>query len=85
MPQLEFLVRSDPNDTSIQVKVQKIANGYVVKTGRLPVYYSTIEEAAQSISDGLVSVMNILSMDPDDIDYDNPDSTIHFEQINNHD
>ncbi len=80
MPELEFIVRNEPNDTSIQVRVQKIGNGYVVKTGNLPVYFPTIEEAAQAIKDGLISAMHSFSLDYDDLDHFNPDHKPHFER-----
>ena len=80
MQEIEFVVREEPNDTSIQVRVQKIGNGYVVKTGNLPIYFPTIEEAAQAIKDGLISAMNNYSMDPDDFDHFNPDHKVHFQR-----
>jgi hypothetical protein len=80
MPELEFVVREEPNDTSIQIRVQKIGNGYVVKTGNLPVYFPTIQEAAQAIKDGLISAMNNYSRDPDDFDHFNPDHYVHVQR-----
>lgn len=77
MSELEFVVRSEPNDVSVQIRIQKIGNGYVVKTGKSPVFYSTIEEAAISIKDGLIHSFN---QDPDDIDYDNPVQRVHFQR-----
>ena len=80
MQEIEFVVREEPNDTSIQIRVQKIGNGYVVKTGNLPVYIPTIEEAAQAIKDGLISAMNNYSRDPDDFDHFNPDHKVHVQR-----
>jgi len=50
----EFVVRNDANDVSTQIRVQRIGNGFVVKTGLDPIFYSTIQEAAQAIAQGLV-------------------------------
>lgn len=75
MPDLEFVVRNEPNDVSVQIRIQKIGNGYVVKTGISPVFFHTIEEAAQAIKDGLVYSFN---QDPDDIDHYNPVQRAHF-------
>lgn len=80
MQKIEFVVREEPNDTSIQIRVQKIGNGYVVKTGNLPVYFPTIEEAAQAIKDGLISAMNNYSRDLDDFDHFNPDHKVHIQR-----
>lgn len=78
MPDLEFVVRDEPNDVSVQIRIQKIGNGYVVKTGKSPVFYPTIEEAAQAIKDGLVYSFNL---DPDDdIDHYNPVQRAHFQR-----
>jgi hypothetical protein len=81
MPELEFVVRNDPNDVSIQIRIQKIGNGYVVKTGKSPVFYSTIEEAAICIKDGLIYSFN---QDPFDINYDSPVQRVHFEKKSKH-
>jgi len=77
MSELEFVVRNEPNDVSVQIRIQKIDNGYVVKTGMSPVYYPTIEEAAQAIKDGLVFSFNL---DPDDIDHYNPVQRVNFQR-----
>ena len=77
MPDLEFVVRDEPNDVSVQIRIQKIGNGYVVKTGKSPVFYPTIEEAAQAIKEGLVFSFN---QDPEDIDYYNPVQKVHFQR-----
>ena len=81
MPELEFVVRNEPNDVSVQIRIQKIGNGYVVKTGMSPVYYPTIEEAAQAIKDGLVYSFN---QDPDDIDHHNPVQKVHYQRKSKH-
>lgn len=50
----EFVVCHKPNDVSTQIRVQKIGNGFVVKSGRKPFFYGTIEETAEAIVHGLL-------------------------------
>ena len=53
----EIVVREDNNDISIQIRVQRVANGFLVRTGKAPVFYSTIDETATAISSGLVQIV----------------------------
>jgi len=55
MSQLQLIVRNEPNDVSVQLRVQQIGNGFVVKTGKSQVYYATIVEAADAIRQVLIS------------------------------
>ena len=50
----KFIVKKAPHDVSAQLRVQQYANGYAVKTGSLPIHYSTIEEAAEAVKRGLI-------------------------------
>ena len=53
----EIVVREDNNDISIQIRVQRVANGFLVRTGKAPVFYFTIDETAAAISSGLVQIV----------------------------
>ena len=50
----KFVIKEERCDVSTQVRIQQISNGYVVKTGGLPIHYSTIEEAAEALKRGLM-------------------------------
>jgi hypothetical protein len=50
----KFVVKGERNDVTTQVRVQQIANGYVVKAGDKPIHYSTIEESAEAVKRGLI-------------------------------
>lgn len=52
----EFVVRNEGNDISIQLRVACIGNGYLVKTGKAPVYYATKEEMAEAVYLGLLQL-----------------------------
>jgi hypothetical protein len=51
----QFVVRDEQNDYSTQVRVQRISNGFVVRTGSEPVFYATIEQAAEAVRLGLIA------------------------------
>ena len=53
----ELVVREDANDVSVQIRVQKVANGFLVRTGKVPIYYATIEAAADAARAGLIEVV----------------------------
>jgi hypothetical protein len=53
----EIIVREDNNDISIQIRVQRVANGFLVRTGRAPIYYPNIEKAAAAISSSLIQIV----------------------------
>ncbi len=53
----EIVVREDNNDISVQIRIQRVANGFLVRTGRAPVFYPPIDEAAAAISTGLVQIV----------------------------
>lgn len=52
----KFVVRDDQNDVNTQVRIQRITNGFVVRTGEDPVFYPTIAQAAEAIKLGLLQV-----------------------------
>ena len=49
-----FDVKIERNDTTTQVRVQELENGFVVKTGNKPIHYKTIEDAAEAVKQGLI-------------------------------
>ena len=51
----KFEIKSERNDTSTQVRVQELENGFVVKTGDKPIHYPNIEEAAEAVKQGLIA------------------------------
>lgn len=53
----ELVVREDANDVSVQIRVQKVANGFLVRAGKVPIYYATIEAAADAARAGLIEVV----------------------------
>jgi hypothetical protein len=52
----DFIVRNEVNDTSTQLRIQKIGNGFVVKAGIEPIFYPTIEDAADAIYHGVLAI-----------------------------
>lgn len=50
----DLIVRDEPNDVSIQIRIQKIENGFLVRAGGLPVFYANIETTADAISKALL-------------------------------
>lgn len=54
-PVPKFLVREEQADISTQVRVQRINNGFVVRTGSDPIFYPDIESAADAIKEGLIA------------------------------
>lgn len=50
----ELVVREDPNDVSAQIRVQRIENGFLVRAGKTPIFYSSIEEAADAVKASLI-------------------------------
>ena len=51
----KFEIKTERNDTSTQVRVQELENGFVVKTGNKPIHYETIEDAAEAVKVGLIA------------------------------
>lgn len=51
----KFDVKKDRNDVTTQVRVQQLENGFVVRTGGKPIHYSTIEDAAEAVKQGLIA------------------------------
>jgi hypothetical protein len=48
-----FQIKRDGSDVNTHVRISRISNGFVVKTGDSPVHYETIEAAADAIAAGL--------------------------------
>jgi hypothetical protein len=51
--ELEFTVVKDRNDKSTRVQIQQVKNGFIVRTGKAPVFFETISLAATAIAKGL--------------------------------
>jgi hypothetical protein len=50
-------VNKDKNDVSVQIRILRIKNGYLVRGGHgsgEPVHYPTVEEAAEAVKQGLI-------------------------------
>jgi hypothetical protein len=52
----QFVVRKDGNDLSTQIRIAAIGNGYLVKTGKTPIYYPTKQEMAEAVFAGLLQI-----------------------------
>lgn len=50
-PELRF--RENKGEIYLQVRVQRIGNGYMLKSGGAPIFFPTLLELARSLSDGL--------------------------------
>jgi hypothetical protein len=50
----ELIVREETNDVSVQIRVQRIENGFLVRAGKTPVFYVDIETAAEAIKSALI-------------------------------
>ena len=55
--QLTFVVNVDSNNESTHLRIQKIGNGFVVRTGRTPVFYGDMQSAANAIKEGLTALV----------------------------
>ena len=49
----KFNVREERNDRYVQVRLQEVQNGFIVRSGDVPIYYPSINEAAEAICEGL--------------------------------
>ena len=52
----DFIVRNEVNDTSTQLRIQKIGNGFIVKAGIEPIFFPTIEDAADALYHGILAI-----------------------------
>lgn len=52
----KFKIVSEKNDVTTLIRVQQIQNGFVVRGGGSPIHYSTMEQTAEAIKDGLVAL-----------------------------
>lgn len=48
-------VQTTPNDVSAQLRIQRIRNGWLLKTGDTPVYYADVRELADAVSAAIIS------------------------------
>lgn len=59
---LTFVVNVDSNHESTHLRIQKIGNGFLVRTGKAPIFYENIRSVADAISDGLIATKWRLSV-----------------------
>ena len=52
----KLIVRDEQNDVSTQLRIQQIANGFVVRSGGDPIFYPTLEEAAEAVRLGILQI-----------------------------
>lgn len=52
---LTFSVRTEGTDIGIQLRLQQISNGWMVRHTGSPVFFSTLKQAAEAISEGILS------------------------------
>lgn len=58
-PEIELTINKDKNDTSVQLRILQIQNGYIVRGGGQPVHFSNIQEAAESIKHSVVNTFKM--------------------------
>jgi hypothetical protein len=51
----KFIVREEQNDIGAQIRVQQIANGFVIRGCAQPVFCKTTEEMAEAVKQGLIA------------------------------
>ena len=54
---LTFVITVDSNHESTHLRIQKIGNGFVVRTGKVPIFYEDIQSAANAITSGLTALV----------------------------
>ena len=52
---LVLSVQTAPNDVSAQLRIQRIRNGWLLKTGDTPVYYENVQELAAAVSAAIIN------------------------------
>jgi len=52
----KLIVRDEQNDVSTQLRIQQIANGFVVRSGGDPIFYPNIEEVAEAVRLGILQI-----------------------------
>lgn len=52
---LVLSVQTTPNDVSAQLRIQRIRNGWLLKTGDTPVYYENVQELAAAVSAAIIN------------------------------
>lgn len=52
---LELVVKEEFNDVSVQIRLQRIENGFLVRAGKTPVFYPEIKDAADAIRTALLN------------------------------
>ena len=52
----KFTVTSEGNDTTTNVRITKIENGFILRTGGKPIHYPDITKLAKAVSDGILAI-----------------------------
>lgn len=52
----EFNVTSDGNDVTTVIRITKIENGFLLRTGKKPIHYPEIESLAEAVSNGIKKI-----------------------------
>lgn len=53
--EVKLVVKKNGNDTGVHIRVQKIINGFVIRSASGPVHCASIEEVAETIKRGLLT------------------------------
>jgi hypothetical protein len=51
-----FVVTHEGNDVTTSVRITKIQNGFILRTGDKPIFYATIGEVADAVKAGLLQL-----------------------------
>lgn len=52
----KFSVTSEGNDTTTVIRITKIENGFILRTGGKPIHYPDISKLAQAVKDGIMAI-----------------------------
>jgi hypothetical protein len=52
----KFSVTSEGNDTTTTVRINKIENGFILRTGGRPIHYPDITKLAKAVSEGILAI-----------------------------
>ena len=52
----KFSVISEGNDTTTTVRITKIENGFILRTGGKPIHYPDIKKLANAVYEGILAI-----------------------------
>ena len=52
-PKIALCVKVEKNDCSVQLRIQAIDNGFLVRTGHKPVFFDNIDDVIDAIGEAL--------------------------------